>query len=75
LLKRNLQTAHGKEPQQISRPLTTKALIEICGDPQLGFVVARENLGFDSIRHTHAGLWKDWNLYDCRRVRSGSAAS
>jgi hypothetical protein len=75
LLKLNLQTAHGKKPQQISRPLTSNALIEICGDPQLGFVVARENLGFDPIRHTHAGPWKDWNLYDCRRVRSGPAAS
>jgi len=54
----------------MSRPLTAKTLIGICGDPQLGFVVARENLGFAPIRHSHAGVWKDWNLYDCRHVRA-----
>lgn len=53
-----------------SRPLTPQALIGICADPQLGFVIAKEALGFDSIRHTHAGTWIDWSLYDCRRVRS-----
>lgn len=53
-----------------SRPLTPQALIGICGDPQLGFVIAKEALGFDSIRHGHAGMWKDWSLYDCRHVRS-----
>lgn len=53
-----------------SRPFSTKTLIGVCGDPQLGFVVAKESVGFDPIRHTHIGNWKDWNLYDCRRVRS-----
>jgi hypothetical protein len=52
------------------RPLTAATLISICGDPELGFVIAKENVGFDAMTHTHAGVWKDWNLYDCRRVRS-----
>jgi hypothetical protein len=54
-----------------ARPLTRDSLIEICRDPKLRFVVAHENLGFDPITHTHEGDWKDWNLYDCRRVHGG----
>jgi hypothetical protein len=75
LLKQNMRTAHGHKPQQTTRPLTTQALISICNDPQLGFVAAKEDIGFEPIRHNHPGVWKDWNLYDCRRVRLGSAAS
>ena len=52
------------------RPLTAKSLIGACSDPQLGFVIAKENVGFGPITHTHGGAWKDWNLYDCRHVRS-----
>jgi hypothetical protein len=62
------QTPHKKTSSY--RPLTAQKLIGVCGDPQLGFVIAEENVGFDPIRHTHAGPWKGWNLYDCRRVRS-----
>lgn len=51
-----------------TRPLTRESLIGICSDPKLRFVVAREYLGFDPTPHTHIGNWKDWNLYDCRRV-------
>jgi hypothetical protein len=57
-----------KEPAP--RPLTAAALTKICADPQLGFVMAKENVGFDPLPHRHAGAWKDWNLYDCRHVRS-----
>ena len=52
------------------RPLTAKSLVSVCSDPQLGFVIAKEQLGFDPLTHTHNGEWKDWNLYDCRHVRS-----
>jgi hypothetical protein len=52
-----------------TRPLTAGALMEICGDPKLGFVISPENVGFDPLRHTREGPWKDWNLYDCRGVR------
>ena len=52
------------------RPLTAKSLVEACTDPQLGFVIAKEQVGFDPVTHTPSGEWKDWNLYDCRRVRS-----
>jgi hypothetical protein len=48
--------------------LTAAALVSLCADPQLNFVVAKENVGFDPIRHVHNGNWKDWNLYDCRHV-------
>jgi len=53
-----------------SRSLTAKTLISICGDPRLGFVISKEDVGFDPMRHTRPGRWKDWNLYDCRHVRS-----
>jgi hypothetical protein len=33
-------------------------------------VIAKEQVGFDPVTHTRSGEWKDWNLYDCRRVRS-----
>ena len=52
------------------RPLTAKSLVSVCSDRQLGFVIAKELVGFDPLTHTHSGEWKDWNLYDCRRVRS-----
>jgi hypothetical protein len=51
-------------------PLTAQSLVSVCNDPQLGFVIAKENVGFDPITHTHSGAWKNWNLYDCRHVRS-----
>jgi hypothetical protein len=57
-------SADGKDARQ----LTQDRLIDICRDPKLNFVVARENLGFDAISHNHPGNWKDWKLYDCRRV-------
>jgi len=52
------------------RPLTAKSLVGVCSDPQLGFVIAKEQVGFDPVTHTPSGEWKDWNLYDCRHVRS-----
>jgi hypothetical protein len=52
------------------RPLTAEILISLCRDPLLGFVVAKQHVGFDPARHTQTGSWKDWSLYDCRRVNS-----
>jgi hypothetical protein len=52
-----------------TRPLTADSLIQVCSDPRLGFVISPENAGFDALRHTDEGAWKDWNLYDCRRAR------
>jgi hypothetical protein len=63
------ETRKNDSPPQPKR-LTANALISICNDPQLGFVIAKDNVGFDPVRHTHPGRWKDWNLYDCRRVRT-----
>jgi hypothetical protein len=61
----------GETANKGAKVLTRDGLIGICRDPKLKFVVARESLGFDPIVHTHVGSWKDWNLYDCRRVHDG----
>jgi hypothetical protein len=60
-----------KDPKKDTgyRPLTAESLKSVCSDPQLGFVIAKENVGFDPVVHTHGGPWKNWNLYDCRKVR------
>ena len=52
------------------RPLSAQSLMLVCTDPRLGYVISPENVGFDPLRHKNAGAWKDWNLYDCRIVRS-----
>jgi hypothetical protein len=71
-IQSNLRDVHKPTDKKASdyRPLTAKSLVSVCNDPQLGFVIAKENVGFDPIIHTHSGAWKDWNLYDCRHVRS-----
>ncbi len=74
LLTQNLQRHAGKKIDNSPKPLTREGLVGICGDPVLDFVVAKENVGFDPLVHAHAGNWKNWNLYDCRRVRSQAAA-
>jgi hypothetical protein len=53
--------------------LTAKGLEEICQDGQLGFVVAKDDVGFSPIKHTDCGEYQNWNLYDCRRVRANSS--
>jgi hypothetical protein len=58
-----------------TRPLTPNNLIQVCADPQLGFVISPEKVGFDPSSHDRAGAWKDWNLYDCRKVRSALSAT
>jgi len=73
ILSQLAEKAHGKKLEDTPRPLTAENLAAVCRDPELGYVVAKENLGFDAIRHTHAGPWKDWNLYDCRRVRAAGS--
>ena len=52
------------------RPLTAQSLIAVCKDPQLGFVVSPDDVGFDPILHRHPGLWNNWRLYDCDKVRA-----
>jgi len=65
----------GRKNEATTRPLTAQNLIQVCADPQLGFVISRRKVGFDPLRHEHAGAWKDWNLYDCRKVRSAVSAT
>ena len=63
-----------KKPVKAGAALTPGSLVGICRDPILAFVVAKEDVGFDPMRHRGAGVWKDWNLYDCRTVRAKGRA-
>ena len=67
--RRHVATKPGKKPESV-KPLTREILIAICKDPELGFVIARQNVGFEPARHTQAGKYLNWNLYDCAQVRS-----
>lgn len=62
--------AHADDEEKPSA-LSAEQLASICRDRQLGFVIAKEQLGFDAIQLTVPGRWKDWNLYDCSWVRQG----
>jgi hypothetical protein len=68
------QSDSGRRNEATTRPLTPEKLIQICSDPQLGFVISPARVGFDPLRHDHAGDWNDWNLYDCRKVSSARSA-
>jgi hypothetical protein len=59
--------------QRGSRPLTEEKLVSVCSDPQLGFVVATENVGIGLVAHKHIGDSKNWSLYDCNQVRSAES--
>lgn len=75
---KDLIDAKAKDPAQEPPkpiPLTPEALISVCSDPQLGFVIAKEDLDFERVTHHHVGLWNDWNLYDCEKVRLKSPRS
>lgn len=65
-----LAAAGEARPPARSRPLTRETLLHLCRDPALGFVVAWENVGFEPLPHRRPGDWKNWNLYDCSRVRA-----
>jgi hypothetical protein len=67
------QSAGKHQDYSPTHPLTTQTLIQVCRDPRLGFVVSPQNVEFERKRHTNNGPWKDWNLYDCSRVRSNPA--
>jgi hypothetical protein len=64
-----IRDASDRKRMAPTRPLTAQTLARVCDDPQLGFVVSPQNVGFDPMRHAHPGAWKDWYLYDCARVR------
>jgi hypothetical protein len=65
----------GKDMPPRIRPLTAEKLEGLCKDPVLGFVIAKEYVGFDAVRHTQRGAWTNWNLYDCNVVRARSTAT
>ena len=57
------------------RPLTRERLMSVCSDPQLNFVVAAENIGFEPLRHARGAGQQDWYLYDCRIVNGTSPSA
>ncbi len=59
----------------MTRPPTAQSLTQVCTDPLLGFVILPKDVGFGPLRHERAGAWKDWYLYDCRKVRSAPPAA
>jgi hypothetical protein len=61
---------HNSKFDASARPLTRESLVQICADPELNFVVAREDVGFGPLHHRHAGVWNGYNLYDCSRVNA-----
>lgn len=75
LTRSRTESGSGRKHQTIARPLTRENLIQVCADPQLGFVISPEKVGFDPLSHERAGAWKDWNLYDCRKARSTPSAA
>jgi hypothetical protein len=73
----SLRNRKGVAPRSVAsgsaqsfRRLTAQALVAVCHDPLLGFVVSPDDVGFDPIPHTHPGMWKNWKLYDCNHVRA-----
>ncbi len=64
-----------KVDEEQDLPLTATALIRMCRDAELSFMIARESVGFDPLQHTQPGAYKDWYLYDCRRVRPQGRAA
>jgi hypothetical protein len=77
VLTNNAVIRAAKDPMSVStfRVLTSQNLVRVCTDPQLGFVISREDLGFDPVRHNQAGEWQGSNLYDCRKVRAAAGTS
>jgi hypothetical protein len=69
------KSGNGRKNDATTRSLTAESLVQVCADPQLGFVISPKDVGFAPLRHEHAGAWKDWNLYDCRKVRSALSAT
>jgi hypothetical protein len=73
----SMSQAHtsGGESAGSLRPVTRERLASVCRDPQLNFVVAAENVGFEPLRHARSGGQQDWYLYDCRIVNGASPSA
>jgi hypothetical protein len=65
------RASHGGKFDASALPLTRDRLVRICGDPELSFVIAKEDVGFTPLHHSRSGTWNGWNLYDCRQVNQG----
>jgi hypothetical protein len=64
----------GQTDEAPARPLTARSLVQVCGDPKLGFVASPVRLEFPSLRHAQPGAFRDWHLYDCGAIRAAPAA-
>jgi len=76
LLSNSSQVHSGGSKNAASpRPLNRERLMGVCSDPQLNFVVAAENVGFEPLRHARPGEQQDWYLYDCRVVNDATPSA
>jgi hypothetical protein len=64
------RASHGGKFDAAALPLTRDRLVRLCADPELNFVVAKEDVGLHPLRHRRPGPWNGWNLYDCKQVNS-----
>jgi hypothetical protein len=74
----SLQHVHGGVRDNAStyhHALTRESLIGVCSDRLLGFVISPDNVGFAPMPHARDDAYKNWNLYDCNRVRAAAQAS
>lgn len=70
---RSKSAGHTDRPR--ARALTAQNLLQVCSDPTLGFVFSPIDVGIEHLRHHQAGAWKDWSLYDCRKIRPSLPAT
>jgi hypothetical protein len=75
LSNRSQAPTGGSKNAASPRPLNRERLMGVCSDPQLNFVVAAENVGFEPLRHARPGGQQDWYLYDCRTVNDASPSA
>jgi hypothetical protein len=76
LLSHMAQTHRGSASSPtVVRPLTRERLMSVCQDPQLNFIVAAENVGFEPLRHARPGERQEWYLYDCRIVNEANPSA
>ena len=66
----NMHSTSNKWTPAAPHILTAAILVQLCMDPELGFVITPEYVGFRPWVNTANGWWKNWNLYDCRQVNS-----
>jgi hypothetical protein len=55
-----------------AQPLTQETLARLCHDPQLGFVIATDQVSPGPVSRKQLDNSEDWSLYDCEPIRSAA---